>query len=259
MQFGLLQGSLVCPGDSFLQQLSIYQLNVKEKKSKKHLQQTPRMACGSGCCGGATKEPPASTVLLAPEPAPTPAVQPEPVEQKVGEAVDNGVTTNTADDCCADDGCSTPAVKDSCCAPVSDVKPVEAPKPASGCKSACCSSPPAAAPVVDDAPSCCQGKKAPCCDTSCIDRLALRECQAGDYAISEGMSFIHPPRASAHTTSRTGRFQVCQLQRLLPRTRRQGLSAPLALCSRVLSGQARCPRLHLPRPPCPGPGVLLPA
>ncbi|KAH7030720.1 p-type copper atpase [Microdochium trichocladiopsis] len=28
-----------------------------------------------------------------------------------------------------------------------------------------------------DAPDCCRGKAAPCCDTSCIDRLAVRECE----------------------------------------------------------------------------------
>lgn len=25
-------------------------------------------------------------------------------------------------------------------------------------------------------PDCCRGKESPCCDTSCLDRLALREC-----------------------------------------------------------------------------------
>ncbi|KAH6692573.1 copper-translocating P-type ATPase [Plectosphaerella plurivora] len=148
------------------------------------------MACGSGCCGGAA----ASTVPVPPNPephdAPAPAavVEPEPVlvETKVGEAVDHEATQ---DICCADDECSAPDVKkDSCCAPIPEVKPAKTPKPASGCQSGCCSSPAAPpTPVVDsDTPSCCEGKIAPCCDTSCIDRLALRECQAGDYAISEG-------------------------------------------------------------------------
>jgi Cu2+-exporting ATPase len=27
-----------------------------------------------------------------------------------------------------------------------------------------------------DAPDCCRGKVSPCCDTSCLDRLAMREC-----------------------------------------------------------------------------------
>jgi Cu2+-exporting ATPase len=28
-----------------------------------------------------------------------------------------------------------------------------------------------------DAPDCCRGKFSPCCDTSCLDRLAMRECE----------------------------------------------------------------------------------
>ncbi len=28
-----------------------------------------------------------------------------------------------------------------------------------------------------DAPDCCRGKGSPCCDTSCLDRLAMRECE----------------------------------------------------------------------------------
>lgn len=28
-----------------------------------------------------------------------------------------------------------------------------------------------------DAPDCCRGKASPCCDTSCLDRLAMRECE----------------------------------------------------------------------------------
>jgi hypothetical protein len=34
------------------------------------------------------------------------------------------------------------------------------------------------------APSCCEGKASPCCDKSCLDRLALRECE------SRGMSTL---------------------------------------------------------------------
>ncbi|KAH6995696.1 E1-E2 ATPase-domain-containing protein [Ilyonectria sp. MPI-CAGE-AT-0026] len=31
-------------------------------------------------------------------------------------------------------------------------------------------------------PDCCRGKRAPCCDVSCLDRLALRECERSDAA-----------------------------------------------------------------------------
>lgn len=53
------------------------------------------------------------------------------------------------------------------------------PKPAyeHGCKKGCCS--PTKLTVTDDTPvpSCCEGKAAPCCDESCIDRLVLLECE----------------------------------------------------------------------------------
>ena len=38
-----------------------------------------------------------------------------------------------------------------------------------------------------DAPSCCRGKVGPCCDTSCLDRLALRVCEMS-AAIAPGPS-----------------------------------------------------------------------
>lgn len=31
--------------------------------------------------------------------------------------------------------------------------------------------------IIDDRPKCCQGKSSPCCDETCLDRIALRECQ----------------------------------------------------------------------------------
>ncbi|RGP81309.1 cu2+-exporting atpase [Fusarium longipes] len=34
-----------------------------------------------------------------------------------------------------------------------------------------------------DAPGCCRGKVGPCCDTSCLDRLAMRECEMGTVAV----------------------------------------------------------------------------
>ena len=34
----------------------------------------------------------------------------------------------------------------------------------------------------DDAPDCCRGKGHPCCDASCLDRLAMRECEISAVA-----------------------------------------------------------------------------
>ncbi|KAK2056143.1 copper-translocating P-type ATPase [Colletotrichum caudatum] len=45
------------------------------------------------------------------------------------------------------------------------------------CEKDCCSfSPPPVKSAGDKTPSCCEGKTFPCCDSTCIDRLALREC-----------------------------------------------------------------------------------
>jgi Cu2+-exporting ATPase len=35
-----------------------------------------------------------------------------------------------------------------------------------------------------DTPDCCRGKVGPCCDTSCLDRLAMRECEMSAAAAS---------------------------------------------------------------------------
>lgn len=53
------------------------------------------------------------------------------------------------------------------------------------CSKGCCSAP--EPPRSDDTgvPSCCEGKAAPCCDQSCLDRLALRECEIPQPALSE--------------------------------------------------------------------------
>ncbi|PLB47665.1 copper-translocating P-type ATPase [Aspergillus steynii IBT 23096] len=50
-----------------------------------------------------------------------------------------------------------------------------------GCKKACCSAPELYPRGSSDfqRPVCCEGKDSPCCNTDCLDRLALRECEGG--------------------------------------------------------------------------------
>lgn len=74
---------------------------------------------------------------------------------------------------CQDACCSLPATK--------DTKVVED----SQCLDACCSKPAAKADRdskdgKDNRPNCCQGKTTPCCDESCLDRIALRDCSDVD-------------------------------------------------------------------------------
>lgn len=53
----------------------------------------------------------------------------------------------------------------------------------SDCNKSCCSK---SAPSNEDPknPSCCNGKPSPCCDVSCLDRIALRECDGTKRRIS---------------------------------------------------------------------------
>ncbi|KAI1014731.1 hypothetical protein LB503_003687 [Fusarium chuoi] len=41
----------------------------------------------------------------------------------------------------------------------------------------CCATGSCEEPNKDDAPECCRGKTSPCCNASCIDRIAIRECE----------------------------------------------------------------------------------
>ncbi|EWZ41637.1 Cu2+-exporting ATPase [Fusarium oxysporum f. sp. radicis-lycopersici 26381] len=68
--------------------------------------------------------------------------------------------------------------KDACCdgddaaTGVKDEEPVNK-EPADDC----CASGSCEEPNKDDAPECCRGKTSPCCNASCIDRIAIRECE----------------------------------------------------------------------------------
>ncbi|KAI2466146.1 heavy metal translocatin [Annulohypoxylon bovei var. microspora] len=71
------------------------------------------------------------------------------------------------DDCCKDSCCDAKEdVVDDCCDPSN-----KDPQEKDSCKDECCS----AAKIDEVEPSCCQGKQKPCCNSTCIDRLVLRE------------------------------------------------------------------------------------
>ncbi|VUC27564.1 unnamed protein product [Clonostachys rosea] len=64
-----------------------------------------------------------------------------------------------------------------------------------------------------DAPECCRGKASPCCDTSCLDRLALRECSISAAANSESAGqmntcceTVEGKACSEHTLSALDRY-----------------------------------------------------
>ncbi|OLN96724.1 P-type cation-transporting ATPase 2 [Colletotrichum chlorophyti] len=152
--------------------------------------------CKKGCCGSAVAE----AVVIAGDGKsagsadncrPQPAVQDvengkqgccgseEVVVPKSCSSEKTGATAN----CCG----STPKVKvedckKGCCGSdaehnISDNGDKLQEGTMDDCKKGCCSS---ADPVIssaeEKAPSCCEGKTSPCCDSTCIERLALREC-----------------------------------------------------------------------------------
>lgn len=157
------------------------------------------MACASSCCGG-----PSSVAA----PVPSPILN----ETKDTCCNSDGSEAGDLDRCGKEEDCCD----DACCGGQQDEKPkpeaapcqdvcrplkptsegdytkgcgggkmetslMDAPdccasKPTkSGCKRGCCSE---LAPPKEDlkTPSCCNGKPSPCCDASCLDRIALREC-----------------------------------------------------------------------------------
>ncbi|XDG10372.1 hypothetical protein ABKA04_009987 [Annulohypoxylon sp. FPYF3050] len=102
-------------------------------------------ACSSGCCG--------------------------PKDAQDDKDSCCGPEESIADDCCKDSCCDAKEeIKDDCCSP-----PVEVSQDNDSCKDACCS----ADKSEEVEPSCCQGKQKPCCDSTCIDRLVLRETAIG--------------------------------------------------------------------------------
>lgn len=90
----------------------------------------------------------------------------------------------------AGDEAHAPIAQQGCCSSremgVADGNDCCLPNPSEKGSDICCSSRPEPASVdgLDEtqAPSCCEGVAAPCCDQSCLDRLALRACLGADHA-----------------------------------------------------------------------------
>ncbi|KAF5023697.1 hypothetical protein F66182_4263 [Fusarium sp. NRRL 66182] len=116
--------------------------NINQQTNIQYSLFGPKMACN--CCG-----PPGPA--QAPEPVTAPDPSPPPSD-----------AASCKDSCCDDSGvgCANKAQADDCCGSGSCEKDKQQEK--------------------DDAPDCCRGKVTPCCNTACIDRLAIRECK--EYA-----------------------------------------------------------------------------
>ncbi|EGX93268.1 ATPase, P-type, K/Mg/Cd/Cu/Zn/Na/Ca/Na/H-transporter [Cordyceps militaris CM01] len=57
----------------------------------------------------------------------------------------------------------------------------------------------------DDAPDCCAGKTGPCCDTSCLDRLAMRACEGGPDACNGA---VDGKACAEHSVSVFDRYNI---------------------------------------------------
>lgn len=172
------------------------------------------MACGSGCCAPAQSSP-AAAALQEGGSAQAGVSNAAPVVEKPAPPTKDCCSSSNNDDEDDDideddDGASGDTCRDNCCADTEKLKtePVAVANEDS-CKDACCSEEkptvdpccsqkkPAVdaccsekkpamdaccnekKPAVEDPnnPSCCEGKPSPCCDVSCLDRLAARECK----------------------------------------------------------------------------------
>jgi Cu2+-exporting ATPase len=124
------------------------------------------MACGSGCCGDPA---PASLKQSNSNPALGILMQEEDRHSCCSDADLAIVDKNTDQLSIVGATRGELTEEEACCAP----------KPDSDCKKGCCSAPnpPPSDGTHTPVPGCCEGKAAPCCDQSCLDRLALRECE----------------------------------------------------------------------------------
>ncbi|KAH6897457.1 copper-translocating P-type ATPase [Thelonectria olida] len=152
----------------------------------------PEDDCGKGCCGSSPEQPPKD--ITCGKGCCESSTISKPIQVQGKSDCKAGCCSSTAvglkdfpqkEDCCdvdtepAEDACKDaccsekPPLKDDCCA--SDLESSD-----DACKSDCCSEKLPLEEDITPKPDCCAGKIAPCCSTSCIDRIALRECEAGD-------------------------------------------------------------------------------
>ncbi|KAF2269614.1 heavy metal translocatin [Lojkania enalia] len=121
------------------------------------------MACGSGCCS---------------QPKSPQAIPSPPPENDTDSCCNGNVTSADSSSSGCEDGCCQNRVQDSHAVAKKDIccteNTVNTPQKDSG------STITFAGSSDELVPSCCEGKTSPCCDSTCIDRLALRECVAGN-------------------------------------------------------------------------------
>ncbi|KAI0379820.1 heavy metal translocatin [Hypomontagnella monticulosa] len=129
----------------------------------------PTTGCQSGCCKPKDKPKvndscckPAAPITAEANPGTTPAKESGCAKDSCCKPVETADDKSCQDSCCDTDE----EAVDDCCGPPKDL-------PQDTCKDACCST--SKPKELESSPPCCKGKQKPCCDTTCIDRLVLRE------------------------------------------------------------------------------------
>ncbi|EPE08084.1 copper-translocating p-type atpase [Ophiostoma piceae UAMH 11346] len=174
----------------------------------------------SGCCGDAINKDDKDACSDAEQKQKKPAAEDcgstccGPKETSKNCIYDCCASTKTAKvQACAESCCTPKAPKsnvsscsDGCCSPTKaakeaireDIKKTAAQETYT-CIDDCCASKTKSLQA-EGRPSCCEGKTAPCCDDSCIDRIALRECKSGDSCASRDAENGKPCREHQRKT-----------------------------------------------------------
>ncbi|KAF4842287.1 P-type cation-transporting ATPase [Colletotrichum siamense] len=129
---------------------------------------TPKDDCKKGCCGDSVKD--ASGIVDVVRNNTSKPNETCGSKVKAEENCNKGCCETIRESKPVQPSGTLTAIEDDCCALVA--------KAEENCKKGCCSSP-APKSQEEKVPSCCEGKTSPCCDSTCIDRLALRECTSG--------------------------------------------------------------------------------
>ncbi|KAL7948248.1 E1-E2 ATPase domain-containing protein [Trichoderma barbatum] len=159
------------------------------------------MACGSSCCGTPSETPPeqdrcsvqplkqedpgcsGDVLVSSPDKLDISATECNDLIQKhdkpYRDTCCSGSVKELQDDISCVDKDQDAEPKDDCCAPQITQ---------SSCRKGCCSKVDTPCPETVKAPACCEGKPSPCCDQTCLNRLALRECEGPESGIGSNMS-----------------------------------------------------------------------
>ncbi|POS78749.1 copper-translocating P-type ATPase [Diaporthe helianthi] len=148
-----------------------------EEQPKSVTEARSKDTCGDGCCSG--DEPPKKTESKAAATCEDACCAGD-MEQPEA-AIEAGPNDTCGGGCCSEDEplkkteSKASAICENTCCAGDDAVDMAKYEPGASCNDPCCDD---KKPEVEDpeSPTCCKGKSSVCCDVSCLDRLAAREC-----------------------------------------------------------------------------------